>query len=126
MNHLVCPYHKQYKALRKPTAPCLVCVQIYGIEKQSKLFRNDTNREIYKSIQARVNNIKMSNTRNTKNRRNVATAASATITLISPRGKAYPVSNLSQFARRFNLDRSALSKVARGERSSHKNWIVRD
>jgi hypothetical protein len=51
-------------------------------------------------------------------------SSTSSVTFVSPRGKAYTVDNVASFARRFNLDRSALSKVARGERQSHKSWTV--
>lgn len=44
---------------------------------------------------------------------------------ISPSGKSYAVENLSAFARRFNLDRSACSRVAHGIRNSHKGWSAK-
>ncbi len=44
---------------------------------------------------------------------------------ISPSGKKYVVENLSAFARRFNLDRSAISRVANGIRKMHKNWTAK-
>ncbi len=42
--------------------------------------------------------------------------------IFSPSHKRYVVDNLSAFARRFGLDRSAISRVARGQRKMHKNW----
>lgn len=60
----------------------------------------------------------------TSNRVNVAGTSVNTVTFVSPRGKTYEVDNIARFANRFGLDRSALSKVARGERAQHKNWTV--
>ena len=55
----------------------------------------------------------------------VAPKVTNTYSIVSPKGKVYAgISNLTAFARRFNLDASALGKVARGQRTQHKNWRV--
>jgi hypothetical protein len=69
-------------------------------------------------------NRKSTRTATRSNRVNAASASTASVSFVSPRGKVYQVENVSAFAKRFNLDRSALSKVARGERVQHKNWRV--
>jgi len=50
------------------------------------------------------------------------TMSSKSYVIFSPSHKRYVVDNLSAFARRFGLDRSAVSRVARGQRKMHKNW----
>lgn len=47
-----------------------------------------------------------------------------TVNFLSPKGKNYAVTNLSAFAKRFNLDSSSLSKVINGARKHYKNWTV--
>ncbi len=44
--------------------------------------------------------------------------------IMSPRGRTYQVDNISQFAFKHNLDASAVSRVLRGERNSHKKWVL--
>lgn len=46
-------------------------------------------------------------------------------TLIDPEGKIYQIKNLAKFARENNLDQGALSKVALGQRPSHKGWVCK-
>jgi hypothetical protein len=46
-------------------------------------------------------------------------------TVLSPKGKEYAVTNISAFARRFNLDRSGMSRVISGQRTNHKNWTLK-
>lgn len=70
----------------------------------------------------------MKNTKSTKtNRRNTSSTASdvRVHTMISPKGTEYRVTNLSAFARRFNLDRTACSRLSNGIRQSHKNWTAK-
>jgi len=57
--------------------------------------------------------------RNTNKRK-----ASKSRIIMSPRGKTYQVDNISQFARKFNLDRSSVSRVLSGNRYSHKKWVL--
>ena len=44
--------------------------------------------------------------------------------LVSPKGKVYEVENITKFANRFKLDRTAVSKLIHGRRASHKNWTA--
>ena len=64
--------------------------------------------------------------RNTTNK--CAAVASETqtqnYTLTSPKGKQYAVSDLNKFAAKHELDASALRRVARGQRLSHREWTA--
>ncbi len=53
----------------------------------------------------------------------VAPAPIAMLTNVNT-NKSYPVTTIASFARRFKCDASALGRVIRGERSSHKNWVL--
>ena len=47
------------------------------------------------------------------------------VSFISPNGRTFTTTNLSAFARRFNLDSSSLSKLINGTRTHFKNWTVK-
>jgi Mor family transcriptional regulator len=42
---------------------------------------------------------------------------------ISPNGNQYESNNQSEFARKYNLDSSAISKCLKGQHKQHKGWI---
>jgi hypothetical protein len=61
---------------------------------------------------------------NTKN-----TGKSKKYSIISPFGKKYTITNLSQFCKEHDLQKTLMSRVAKGEREHHKKWrcsLVKD
>ncbi len=60
----------------------------------------------------------------TKPKYQVEQPAEKQYSFVSPKGTVFTTTNLAAFSRRFNLDRSGLSRVASGQRSNHKNWTL--
>lgn len=54
----------------------------------------------------------------------VAAPVQRSYSIVSPKGKLFTFSNVAKFSARFNLDRSAVSRVAQGIRGSHKGWTT--
>lgn len=69
------------------------------------------------------------NTKSTNVARNAAPAMVAapvqrSYSIVSPSGKIHTFSNVARFSSKYNLDRSAVSRVAQGIRGSHKGWTT--
>lgn len=65
------------------------------------------------------------NNRTSASRRKVSTKSSMNSRIVeSPRGRQYPVDNITAFARKHKLDRSSLSRLVNGIRATHKNWTL--
>lgn len=62
--------------------------------------------------------------KNSTNKRNSNNNRKAAMVVKSPKGKTYPVTNISAFARKHKLDRSSLSRLVNGYFQQHKNWTT--
>lgn len=55
---------------------------------------------------------------------NIEASLAKSYEFVSPSGEVVQVHNLSKFCRENNLDNGAMTKVASGERKSHKKWML--
>ena len=92
----------------------------------SKLFRKNKN-TIYDTLEYRKKLSESQKVVQSKPgaRNNLITAISKNWIIIDPSGNKSIIKNLNQFCRDKNLSISCMSRVARGERKQHKNYLVR-